>query len=97
MGWQDDLSGKSESLAAILQKDQEFMASESSLPRWVKNLMAMQIDSIFNHPAGARWYGSQAMEAGASEEQVAEAIELLRMFAGRPAMATAASAFEPPA
>jgi alkylhydroperoxidase/carboxymuconolactone decarboxylase family protein YurZ len=94
MSWQDDLSKHSESLAKILEQDKEFMATESALPLWVKNLMALQLDSVFNHPAGARWYGSQARKAGATDEQIAEAIELLRMYAGRPAMATAAAAFE---
>jgi len=94
MSWQDDLSKHSESLAKILEQDQEFMTTETALPVWVKNLMALQLDSVFNHPAGARWYGSQARKAGATDEQIAEAIELLRMYAGRPAMATAAAAFE---
>lgn len=94
MSWQNALSKRSESLEAMLAKDAEFMATEEALPVWVKNLMAMQLDSVFNHPGGARFYASQAREAGASEQQIVEAIELLRMFAGRPAMATAAVAFE---
>ncbi len=94
MSWHEELSKRSESLEAILSRDAEFMSTEGALPVWVKNLMAMQLDSVFNHPGGARYYASQAREAGASEEQVLEAIELLRMFAGRPAMATAAAAFE---
>jgi len=70
------------------------MAGDTALPMWVKHLMAMQLDSVTNHPAGARYYGKQAVAAGASEAQLLEAIQLLRMFAGRPAMATAAAAFE---
>jgi alkylhydroperoxidase/carboxymuconolactone decarboxylase family protein YurZ len=78
----------------MLQKDREFISTDTELPRWVKNLMALQLDSVFNHPAGARHYGAQALASGATEEQLLEAIELLRMYAGRPAMATAAAAFE---
>ncbi|MFW5684140.1 MAG: carboxymuconolactone decarboxylase family protein [Spirochaetota bacterium] len=94
MGWQEDLSQRSEALAGVLAADWQFMAGDTALPKWVKHLMALQLDSVFNHPAGARYYGSQALEAGATEEQLLEAIELLRMYAGRPAMATAAAAFE---
>lgn len=96
MSWQDELSQRSESLAEVLKKDQQFIATDTALPKWVKNLMALQLDSVFNHPAGARHYGAQALEAGATEEQLMEAIELLRMYAGRPAMATAAAVFEKP-
>ncbi len=94
MGWSDELAQRSARLSDGLKDDQEFMNSDSALPRWVKNLMAMQLDSIANHPAGSRWYGSQALEAGATEEQLMEAIELLYKFAGRPAAATAAAVFE---
>ncbi len=48
------------------------------------------LDAVFNHPGGARYYGRRARELGASEAQVVEAIKLLRIFAGRPAMVTAA-------
>ena len=94
MGWNEELSKRSARMAELLKNDAEFMGSDTALPKWVKQLMALQLDSVFNHPAGARAYGKRAREAGASEEQLLEAIEILRMFAGRPAMATAAAAFE---
>jgi len=94
MSWQDELAQRSDSLAELLKRDQEFISTDTALPRWIKNLMALQLDSVFNHPAGAKHYGAQALAAGATEEQLMEAIELLRMYAGRPAMATAAAAFE---
>ncbi|TVQ28534.1 MAG: hypothetical protein EA382_01820 [Spirochaetaceae bacterium] len=94
MGWNDELSARSARLRDALKDDQEFMNQESALPLWVKNLMAMQLDSVANHPAGSRWYASQALAAGATEEQLVEAIELLYKFAGRPAAATAAAAFD---
>jgi alkylhydroperoxidase/carboxymuconolactone decarboxylase family protein YurZ len=94
MGWSDELSERSSRLSDALKDDKEFMATDTALPRWVKNLMAMQLDSIANHPAGSRWYGRQALETGATEEQLIEAIELLYKFAGRPAVATAAAVFE---
>jgi alkylhydroperoxidase/carboxymuconolactone decarboxylase family protein YurZ len=87
--WSDLLAERSPELAQLSRADGEFLETDSALPSWVKQLMAMQIDAIFNHPAGARWYGHRARELGASEAQVVEAIKLLRIFAGRPAMVTA--------
>lgn len=94
MGWTDELSRRSDRLSKAFADDQAFMAADTALPRWVKNLMAMQLDSVTNHPAGSRWYGRQALAAGATEEQLMEAIELLHSFAGRPAAATAAAVFD---
>ncbi|MBN1580424.1 MAG: hypothetical protein JXA89_06955 [Anaerolineae bacterium] len=89
-GWSQLLAEHSEEMAQLLHADSEFITSDTALPAWVKYLMAMQLDAVFNHPKGSRGYGRRAREAGASTEQVVEAIKLLRMFAGRPAMATAA-------
>jgi alkylhydroperoxidase/carboxymuconolactone decarboxylase family protein YurZ len=88
--WSQLLAEHSDELAQLSRADGEFLDAETALPAWVKHLMAMQIDAVFNHPAGARWYGRRARELGASEAQVVEAIKLLRIFAGRPAMVTAA-------
>jgi alkylhydroperoxidase/carboxymuconolactone decarboxylase family protein YurZ len=48
------------------------------------------MDAIFNHPGDVRWYGRRARELGATEDRIVEAIKLLRIFAGRPAMVTGA-------
>jgi alkylhydroperoxidase/carboxymuconolactone decarboxylase family protein YurZ len=86
--WSEVLAEHSEELARLSREDSEFLESESALPSWTKFLMAMQMDAIFNHPGGVRWYGRRARELGATEAQVVEAIKLLRMFGGRPAMVT---------
>jgi alkylhydroperoxidase/carboxymuconolactone decarboxylase family protein YurZ len=90
--WSQILTEHSPELAQLLQEDSQFMASDSALPAWIKYLMAMQMDSIFNKPAGVSSYGKKALELGASKAQVVEAIQMVRMFAGRPAMVTAAEA-----
>lgn len=90
--WSDILSEHSPDLAELLRQDSQFMAAESALPAWIKYLMAMQMDAIFNKPAGVKFYGKKALELGASKAQVVEAIQLVRMFAGRPAMVNAAEA-----
>ena len=90
--WSDILSEHSPELAELIQEDSQFMASDSALPIWIKYLMAMQMDAIFNKPAGVHYYGQRARELGASKAQLIEAIQMVRMFAGRPAMVTAAEA-----
>ena len=88
--WSELLAEHSDELAQLSRADGEFLEAETALPPWVKQLMAMQIDAIFNHSGGVRWYGRRARELGATEAQVVEAIKLVRIFAGRPAMVTAA-------
>jgi alkylhydroperoxidase/carboxymuconolactone decarboxylase family protein YurZ len=90
--WSELLAENSPELAALLQEDSQFMAAETALPAWIKYLMAMQMDAIFNKPAGVRAYAKRALTLGASKAQVVEAIQMVRMFAGRPAMVTAAEA-----
>ena len=92
--WSELLAQYSPELSRQSDEDSAFMKSDSALPAWVKLLMAMQLDSVFNHPKGSRSYGKQACEQGATTEQVVEAIKILRMYAGRPAMATGAEALQ---
>jgi alkylhydroperoxidase/carboxymuconolactone decarboxylase family protein YurZ len=87
--WSEVLAEHSSELAELSRADGEFLTTGSALPAWVKLLMAMQMDALFAHPGGAHYYGRRARELGASEEQVVEAIKVLRIFAGRPAMVTA--------
>jgi len=88
--WIELLAEHSPELAELNRQDGAFLESDTALPAWVKLLMAMQIDSVFNHPGGVRYYGKRARELGASPQQVVEAVQVLRMFAGRPAMVTGA-------
>jgi alkylhydroperoxidase/carboxymuconolactone decarboxylase family protein YurZ len=88
--WSEVLAEHSDELAQLSHADAVFLEADSALPPWVKHLMAMQIDAVFNHPGGVRYYGRRARELGATEEQVVEAIKLLRIFGGRPAMVTGA-------
>jgi alkylhydroperoxidase/carboxymuconolactone decarboxylase family protein YurZ len=88
--WSEILAEHSPELAELNRQDGAFLESDTNLPAWIKLLMAMQLDAVFNHPGGVRYYGRRARELGASPQQVAEAIQVLRMFAGRPAMVTGA-------
>jgi alkylhydroperoxidase/carboxymuconolactone decarboxylase family protein YurZ len=87
--WSELLAEHSDELAELSRADGTFLAADTALPAWVKLLMAMQMDAVANHPGGVRYYGRRARELGASEKQVVEAIQVLRIFCGRPAMVTA--------
>ena len=88
--WTDLLADFVPDLAQLSRQDSEFMGRDTALPARVKLLMAMQLDAVFNHPKGVVSYGRRAQEAGATIEQIADAIRMLRMFGGRPATATGA-------
>jgi alkylhydroperoxidase/carboxymuconolactone decarboxylase family protein YurZ len=88
--WIEIIAEHSPELAELNRQDGVFLETDGALPAWVKLLMAMQLDAVFNHPGGVRYYGKRARDLGATPQQVAEAIGVLRMFAGRPAMVTGA-------
>jgi alkylhydroperoxidase/carboxymuconolactone decarboxylase family protein YurZ len=90
--WSEIIAQYSDELARLSREEGEFLSSDSALPAWIKLLMAMQLDAVFNHPRGARGYGRRAREHGATVEQIVEAVKVLRMFGGRPAMVTGAEA-----
>ena len=92
--WSELLAQHSPELTKQSQEDSAFVSADTALPAWVKLLMAMQLDSVFNHPKGARAYGRMAHEHSATTEQVVEAIKVLRMYGGRPVMATGAEALQ---
>ncbi len=90
--WGDLLRELSPELDRQNQADQEFLGRSSSLSSREKYLLAMVLDSVANRPAGARSYGEKAAQAGATKEQILEALAILRMFGGRPALVTGCEA-----
>jgi alkylhydroperoxidase/carboxymuconolactone decarboxylase family protein YurZ len=90
--WGDLLQDLSPDLDNQNRTDLEYLARSSALSPREKYLLAMVLDSAANKPAGARAYGEKAVLAGASKEQVLEALTVLRMFSGRPALATGCEA-----
>ncbi|MDT8305679.1 MAG: carboxymuconolactone decarboxylase family protein [Anaerolineae bacterium] len=88
--WHELLTEYSETLSTLAAADARFLEEDGALPAWVKQLMALQLDAVFNHPRGVRWYGRRAQELGATSEQIVEALRILSIFAGRPALVTGA-------
>lgn len=90
--WHDLLAENSDYLSELAEADQAFLETDTALPAWIKHLMAVQLDAVANHPGGVRWYGQQAQVMGASREQIADALRVLSIFAGRPALVTGVEA-----
>lgn len=90
--WRDLLRDHSPALDAQDRSDFEYLSQDSALSPREKFLLAMALDSMANKPAGAKRYGEKAVENGASKEQILEALTVLRMFGGRPALVTGCEA-----
>ncbi len=91
-GWGELLADQAPDLDQQNRADLEFLGSASALGAREKYLIAMVLDAAANKPVGARAYGEKAVQAGATKEQVLDALRILRMFAGRPALATGCEA-----
>lgn len=90
--WGDLLHDHSPSLDRQNKDDFQFLSNDSSLSSREKFLLAMALDAMANKPVGSKRYGEAAVKAGASKEQILEALTIVRMFAGRGALATGCEA-----
>jgi len=93
-GWMDLIRDHSPELDRQNKADQEFLNRDSALSSREKLLLAMVLDTAANKPNGARRYGEAAVKAGASKDQVLEALTIIRMFWGRPALVTGSEALK---
>ncbi len=91
-GWGELLGAHAPDLDQLNRTDLEFLGSATGQSAREKYLIAMVLDAAANKPVGARAYGEKAVQAGASKDQVLDALRVLRMFAGRPALATGCEA-----
>jgi alkylhydroperoxidase/carboxymuconolactone decarboxylase family protein YurZ len=65
---------------------------DGAIPAKYKILMTMIVDAIMAHPEGCAAIANRAREAGASEAEISEAIEVAYLFGGTPALVTATNA-----
>jgi alkylhydroperoxidase/carboxymuconolactone decarboxylase family protein YurZ len=97
--WVDLLHEHAPELERQHKADMEFLGGNSALSSREKFLVAMVLDAAANKPNGVRSYGEKAVKAGATKAQVLDALTVLRMFWGRPALVTGTEAlrqFEEP-
>ena len=88
----------------LQQRDQKFVDSymaqrehilrEGAIPAKYKHLMTMIVDALQTHPDGVQTIANRARAAGASEAEIQEAVEVVYLFGGTPALVTAMNAFK---
>ena len=62
--------------------EEETIYNDGALPKKFKYLMAMAFDASQGAIAGVRFLASQAIKAGATKEEIAEALRLAYHFGG---------------
>jgi len=75
----------------IAQRDH--VLKDGAIPAKYKILMTMVVDAITAHPDGCKVLADRARAAGATEEEIGEAIEVAYLFGGTPAIVTAINAY----
>src|SRR5215831_6056435 len=88
----------------LQQRDPEFVDSymaqrerilrDGAIPSRYKLLMTMIVDALQSHPDGVATIANRARAAGASEAEIQEAVEVVYLFGGTPALVTAMNAFK---
>jgi len=81
-------------LRKFVQNSNEFTFAEGALPRRIKLLMAMALDASHGTADGVKSLAAQAMQAGATREEVTEALRVAHYISGVGTVYTAARAFK---
>ena len=87
----EDLDPK---LLEIVEKTRELAISDGALPRKVKLLIAMALDASHGASDGVKSLAQAAMHAGATREEVTEALRVAQFVSGVGSVYTAARAFD---
>jgi alkylhydroperoxidase/carboxymuconolactone decarboxylase family protein YurZ len=74
-----------------LREQNEFVYADGALPRKVKLLIAMAFDAAHGAENGVRSLANQARKAGASNQEIAEALRVASHLGGVGALYTASA------
>lgn len=81
-------------LRDLMRETNSFALADGALPRKIKFLIAIALDSAHGKVEGTRALASQAMKAGASKAEIAETIRVTQYITGAGSVYTAAHAFK---
>jgi alkylhydroperoxidase/carboxymuconolactone decarboxylase family protein YurZ len=81
-------------LLKLVRDTSEFALADGALPKKVKLLIAMALDAAHGAVGGVTALAQQAMEAGATKEEVAEALRVAQYVSGVGSVYTAAHALK---
>ncbi len=71
----------------------DHVMSDGALSAKVKTLMTLICDALLTHTDGVRNIANRARGMGASEQEIAEAVEVAYLMGGLPALVTGCNAF----
>jgi alkylhydroperoxidase/carboxymuconolactone decarboxylase family protein YurZ len=81
-------------LLKLVQSTHSLALTDGALPRKFKLLIAMALDAAHGSVDGVKSLADQAMKAGATKEEVMEAMRVAQYISGAGAVYTAARAFK---
>jgi len=81
-------------LLKLVESAGELALADGALPRKFKLLIAMALDAAHGATEGVRSLTQQAMQAGATKEEVTEALRVAHHISGVGSVYTAAPAFK---
>ncbi len=81
-------------LLQLVKNTNAFALADGALPRKFKLLIAMALDASHGTVQGVKSLTQQAMQAGATKEEVMEALRVTQYICGAGAVYTAAHAFK---
>ena len=81
-------------LLKLVKDTNAFALADGALPRKFKLLIAMALDASHGTVEGVKSLTQQAMQAGATKEEVMEALRVAQYISGAGAVYTAAHAFK---
>ncbi len=77
-----------------LRSEDEWVFADGALPRKVKLLMAMAFDAVHGAANGVRALAQQAMKAGATREEIGEALRVAFLLGGVGSVYTASQGLQ---
>ena len=81
-------------LLRLVQNTNAFALAEGALPRKIKFLIAMALDASHGTVEGTKALAEQAMKAGATKEEIVEAIRVAQYISGVGSVYVAARALK---
>ena len=92
--WAVALQNSDPKLAGYLSEGREFIIADGALSASVKTLMTMLCDALLGHADGVEAIANRARGMGASEEEIAETVQVAFLMGGLPALVTGARAYK---
>ena len=81
-------------LLKLVRDANTFALSDGALPRKIKFLIAMALDAAHGTVEGTKSLAEQAMKAGATKEEIAEALRITQFISGVGSVYVAARALK---